>query len=1105
MTSLETSVNEINLEHVTTNLDVNKLNVNIDLSNMNKFSYNELEVYCTTDELDLFSKITKPKLDYVLDSASEGECPYIKISVYGYEVLGLLDSGANKIFINEEFSEYLLNLGIKLNQLDNVSCKVANNQEIFILGYMSIPIKLKHKVQLFDVFIVPSLRHTIILGTVFWVKMGLIPDLRKGEWSFEDSNSSHLNKINLNHIETATDLTITERQVLKTIVDNYFDSMSCMKLGCTDIVEHIIKTDSPPIKMRYYPVSPHMQNIIDKEVDRLLDLDVIERSYSGWSSPILMTPKKDGSYRFCVDFRKLNAVTEKWAYPIPRISYILDNLGNAKFITTLDIQSAFWQIRLADSSKQYTGFTVPNRGLFQFKRMPMGLTNAPATFQALVDKLFGPGLDQYVFKYLDDIVIATPDFQSHVEILQQVLDLLNKAGLTLNKDKCQFCRSELKFLGYVVNRQGLHVDPDKVSAVVNLLRPKTSKEVRRLIGMVMWYKKFIPGLSIIIEPLTNLTRKKVKFLWSPECEQAFDKIKNSLISAPILSCPNFSYEFIVQCDSSSYGLGAVLSQVYNGKEHVICYLSRSLNKCERNYTVTELECLAVLWSVEKLRCYLEGQKFTIITDHHSLVWLNNLKNPQGRLGRWVVRLQQFDYVIIHRPGKYHLVPDCLSRAIPDLTEISEIELLKENQDNWYKNLVNKIKVNPLKYPQFRISSDSNNLYKHIKGDSDSSNWKLVIPKGKRKDIMYTFHNDPTTGGHFGIYKTYHRVSYKYFWPGMKRDITDFVNKCKTCAEHKPVQRLKAGQMGHKPRVDRCWQYIAIDLIGPFPRSSKGNQHVLVVCDYFSKFTLLFPLRKAITSSITRILEEQVFLLFGVPEYLKCDNGVQFKSTDFQKLMDEYNIKIYFNPLYHPEPNFSERANRVIKTMISSYVGQNHKKWDLHLAQLACAYRTARHEVTHYSPYHINFGVEMVTNGFEYKLERDKQKTLNNDDNLNNVNNSTNLDEKCLSDRLKRLRDLKNFVKKKLQVAHVKASHNYNLRHRPVQYKVGDTVWRKEHIISSAAKNYAAKLGKKYTGPFRIKNKLGINVYELEDELGNPKGNWHVSQLKPNMTTLDSDD
>lgn len=1045
-----------------------------------------ISLYSSTD-ISNFETNCKPVLDYMLSQADDGECPYVRVRIYDICMNGLLDSGANKVFINEYTMDTLQDMGVKLQNVHEMSCTVANNEKLNCLGFMLVPIKLKGKTVIFEAFVLSNLRHNLVLGTDFWIKMGIIPDLKKGEWYFSGDGSDRDN-LCINSIQTADDLSSSEKKTLNKIIDRYFDSVKNIKLGCTNLIEHKITLNTTkPVKLKNYPVSHAIMRKIDEEITKMLELGVIEKSNSSYSSPVLMIPKKDNSLRFCVDLRKINEISEKWAYPLPNLNSIIDRLGNAKYLTTLDIQSAYWQIKMHEGSKQYTAFSIPGRGIFHFNRMPFGLTNAPATFQALVDKLLGPELEPYCFKYLDDIVIVTPDAETHFKILEEVLERLLSAGLTLNRDKCQFCRSELKFLGYVINRQGLHVDPEKVSAIVNMPRPVKPKEVRRILGMISFYRRFVPNLSTIITPLTNLTRKNAKFVWTSECEKAFQNIKNCLISPPILSCPNFNEEFIVECDASSYGLGAVISQHYNNQDHVICYLSRTLTKCEKKYTVTELECLSVIWAVEKARCYLEGTHFTVITDHYSLLWLHNLKNPQGRLGRWALRLQAYDFTIKHKPGKDHKVPDCLSRQIKPL-EMSNVKVNSRKLDKWYTKMRNDVISNPLKFPNWRVSGEL--LYKNTKNNSmdrASYSWKTVVPKYDRNNILKIHHDDPLTGGHLGIFKTYNKINNNYFWPGMKSDIRKYVNACKVCCEHKPEQRMKAGMMGEKPTIVRCWQYVASDLIGPLPRSSKGNQFILVYSDYFSKFSLFFPLRKATASKVSELIE-QTFLIFGVPEFLKSDNGVQYTSKEFTALLKKYNVKSLKNPLYHPEPNFTERVNRVFKTMISCYVKENHKKWDQHLYELGCAYRTAKSEVTGMTPYYINFGSEMVVNGNEYGMERAKSE-------CNLEKDVDNIEGNKIENKVSRLEELRRVLKEKLKTVHEKSKHRYNLRHRPVQFQIGDYVWKKEYNLSDSSKNFTAKLGKKYGGPFRVKRKLGINVYELEDDTGSSKGNWHIKDLK----------
>lgn len=1049
---------------------------------------------CCKPEIDHFNQRNKPVLDYVLSQTNGNECPYVKVSIYGIEVNGLLDSGANSIFLGQSGIQIIKSLSLKIMPC-KMKCTVANNEKIDCVGLVNIPITLKNKIHVFEVFLVPKLKHTLVLGTLFWIKMSFVPDLRKGEWYFSDQNEN----LNLNMIQTADDLTLSQRIQLDTVVNEYFDSINNIKLGYTEIVEHKIITNSPPIKSRYYPVSKFMQDKIDAEVSKMLDLKVIEKSNSGWSSPVVMIPKPDGTYRFCVDYRKLNQVTEKCAYPLPYMSSILDKLGQARYLSSLDIASAYWQIKMESSSRQYTAFTIPGRGLFQFTRMPFGLTNAPATFQSLVDTIFGPELEPYLFKYLDDLIIVTTDFETHLRVIKEVFRRLKHSGLTLNKDKCKFCREELKYLGHIVNRAGINVDPEKVSAVVNMPTPKTPKQIRRLLGMVSWYRRFIPNMSTMVAPLTALTKKNVKFKWSPECENALNNVKNTLISAPILSCPNFDYPFTLQTDSSSFGIGAVLSQEYNGKEHVIAYISRALTKNEVKYSVTEKECISIIWACEKFRCYLESATpFTVITDHHSLLWLHNLKNPNGRLARWVLRLQGFNYNIVHRPGKHHHVPDCLSRAIPSENNNPNSEEIEFNiidlkfdgsDDNWYLKMCQKVRNNPLDYPLWRVSDD-NILFKHVNDNSfieEIDKWKYVVPKSKRKEILYICHNNASSG-HLGIFKTYSRVISKYYWPKLRADVKTYVSKCKTCQEQKPEQRLKAGEMGSKPNITQCWQYISTDIIGPLVTSTKQNKYILTVVDYFSKFTLFFPMRNSNTKTIIRLLEENVFLTFGVPEILKTDNGVQFKSKDFSIFLKNYGVKLFTNPLYHPEANFSERYNRVIKTMISSFIEDNQKLWDKNLSKLACALRTSKSEVTGGTPYFVNFGTEMILDGNEYHQGRNKSLAIG-DSIRHNTSNT----------KSEKMKEIQNFVKNKLEKSHLKAKHEYNLRHRPIQYSPGDFVWKKEYSLSDASKNFSAKLAKKFTGPYKIIKKLGINVYELQDKNGRSKGNWHIKDLKLDST------
>lgn len=354
---------------------------------------------------------------------------------------------------------------------------------------------------------------------------------------------------------------------------------------------------------------------------------------------------------------------------MPLIDSIINKLREARYITSIDLKSAFHQIPLDVSSPPKNAFAVYGRGLFEYKVMPFGLSNSPKTMVRLMDQIIGPCLEPFVFSYMDDIIIVTPTFSTHLEILRQVYQRLKTANLTINLKKSKFCRPSLSYLGFIVDQHGLRTDPAKVSAIVDYPTPKTTTEIKRLIGLVSYYRRFVKDFSTLSSPITDLLHGRKKgqpITWTPEAEKAFQEIKHRLSSSPILSSPDFSKPFFIQCDASNTGVGAVLYQQDDGLEHPIAYTSKTLNKCQRKYTTTEKELYSIVVAIETFRKYIEGTHFTVETDHASLIWLHNLSNHCGRLARWAVKLSQFDFNIIHRKGSFNVVADALSRSIPEI-------------------------------------------------------------------------------------------------------------------------------------------------------------------------------------------------------------------------------------------------------------------------------------------------------------------------------------------------------------------------------------------------------------------------------------------------------
>lgn len=1030
---------------------------------------------------DLKSAESKIILEYVFAHARNDQRPYLNVNIFGKKFLGLLDSGCTSTILGMAGWNILCDL-CSLDSVEKRRCSVATGQVCESIGHVLLPIQLRDRTKIFKVLVVPSIPHQLILGIDFWSIMGIIPDLFANEWSFR-SDAYPLN-FEIAAIQSMDSLSEEQRRIFSEMIDEAFAKMG-EKLGCTDLVELQIRTNSPPIKQRYYPLSPALQKEVNLELENMLANDIIEPSSSPWSSPIVMIKKPDGHWRFCVDYRALNKVSLPDAYPLPYISSTLDKLRDARYLTTLDIKSAYWQIKVAPESRPLTAFTVPNRGLFQFKRMPFGIHSAPAVWQRLIDRVIGVDLEQYVFVYLDDVIVCTPTFELHVKILQEILSRITKAGLTVNRDKCNFCKSELRYLGYVVNASGLLVDPQKVEAILRIPAPKNVTEVRRIIGLASWYRRFVPNFSTITAPLTALTRKNKQFVWDSDCEDALTKIKEHLVSAPVLACPNFDLPFVIQTDASDYGLGAILSQIQDGSEKVICYLSRSLNKAERSYSVTEKECLAVLFAVEKLRPYIEGTKFTVITDHYSLKWLHQIKDPVGRIARWAIRLQQYDFDVIHRPGKNHIVPDALSRAVPAVESIEQVDVIDRSiadiQDKWYLKQFRQVSENPQRFPLWMIDNDvlykkANPRYPELTGTP----WLRVVPKEWRNDLIRE-HHDPPLCGHLGIFKTVGRISERYYWPKLRCDVAKYIRRCAVCLETKPEQKKPTGKMlSAQPSVERPWQLVSVDLMGPLPKSSSGYAYILSVLDCFSKFPLFFPLRTSTASTISKILEEHIFLIYGAPETIIVDNGPQLRSTVFRSLMENYQVRISYTPYYHPQANPVERVHRVIKTMLAAYVKDDHRRWDRYLPKVASAIRSSRSEVTGLTPNFVNFGREIRLSG---KGRQPIQHTLG---------VSVKHDPGAISEALHRVfKD----VQTRLAKAYEVSKKAYNLRRRDDRFQLHQQVWRRNYVLSDASKKFTAKLAPKFVGPFKISRVLSPWTYELTDSSNRCLGTWHAKDLK----------
>lgn len=839
--------------------------------------------------------------------------PHVEVLVNHIKVTALLDSGANICIIGKG-GEYLVeNARHQINQ-SPIVVKTADGTSHVPTGCIVLPVQFLGTIRRVAFQILSSVQRPLLLGMNFWrvFNLGI-------------TNIKSIREIN--EINQAHTLTEQHRKQLEEVVKE-FPFTSPGRLNFTPLIEHHIETGSSPgVRQRPHIHSPYIQELVLEEVDRLLDLDIIEKcGHSKWCNPVIPVKKASGKVRLCLDARKLNEATVKSAYPVQSMNRILAQLRGTVYLSAIDLTDAYYQIRLNESSRDKTTFAIISRGTYRYKRMPMGLCNSGATLCQLVDALFGSRFEPYAFPYLDDFIVATDTFDKHLEILRAIAEMLRGANLTVSETKSRFCMARLKYLGYILDGEGLRPDPENIRPILEYSTPSTVKQVRSLLGMLNWFRRFIKSFSSIVSPISDLLKKKhARFQWTPEANEAFEKVKVALVSAPVLTMPDYTVPFEIHCDASDLGIGAILTQEYSDSSEgrVVAYHSEKLNDAQRNYHTTEKECLAVLKSIQKFRIFIEGTRFTVYTDHAALQWLRNLKDPTGRLARWVLQLQDYDFQIIHRKGRDMAVPDALSRNILILDDA----LLSRLADNDYQRLRSRIQAGEMP-EKFKIVND----LVHQKGTKRGHPvGRILVPSNFIEEIIRAHHDHPTAA-HGGFSRTLDRINRRYIWAQMAASIRKYVSKCEVCKGVKPDNALERAPMGQSRLPDAPWQLLALDFVGPLPLSKSRNRWLLVIMDNFSKFVILKAMRTASAENTAKFLENEVFLRYGVPERITSDQGCQFRSKIFADLCDKCGIRWRPTPAYYPQANPTEAANKTVMNAVRSYIKDDgdHDSWDVHL-------------------------------------------------------------------------------------------------------------------------------------------------------------------------------
>ena len=780
-------------------------------------------------------------------------------------------------------------------------------------------------------------------------------------------------------------------------------------IGSTDEVKHSINTgDAAPIKEKPRRQPVCNQEEINRQVKDLEDRGVIEPSDSPWAANVVLVKKKDGSKRLCIDYRGLNAVTIKDAYPIPRIDDTLDALGGAKWFSTLDLSSGYWQVALDNDAMDKSAFVVRN-GLYRWKVMPFGLTNAPATFERLMEKVMKGLQWEILLIYLDDVIVYGKTVQEEIERLRITFSRLRAANLKLKPSKCHLFQTSVLYLGHVVSAEGVMTDPDKVKAIKDWPTPRCLKEVRSFLGLASYYRRFIRGFADIASPLHELTSKAKQFQWSESCEDAFQELKLKLQNAPILAYPLPEGEFVLDTDASADAMGAVLSQIQDGEEKVIAYFSKKFSKAERNYCVTRRELLAVVVSLKQYKQYLYGRKVLVRTDHASLQWLLNFKNPEGQTARWLEQIAEYDLIIQHRPGKKHGNADGLSRprckqcgredeGIDNTREPDSpngeaknvrriaAESTLRHPDLWEAQLEDDtigwlarakeigIKARPEWETLSHLPASTKTYWsqwdqleihegvvcrRYESDDGKSLRWQIILPKKLREEVLAEIHSGPL-GGHLGVKKTLAKVKARFYWPGLTSDIRSHLRKCNLCERRKSPPKKRRARL-QQYRVGMPIERVAIDLLGPLPRSGRGNQWVMVVGDYQTKWMEAYALPDAKAATVAKKLVEEFVCRYGVPRELHSDQGTNFESELFAEMCKLLGIKKTRTTAYNPKSDgLVERFNRTLMNIIAMLVEEDtcDRDWDELLPYATSAYRSTPQESTGETPNMMMLGREL---------------------------------------------------------------------------------------------------------------------------------------------------
>ena len=766
-------------------------------------------------------------------------------------------------------------------------------------------------------------------------------------------------------------LTASEKFEITNLLHNHKKAISINKeIGRVNICPHKIDTqNNAPVNTPQWRIPNRAKQLIEEHVQEMLKEGIVEPCRSPWNSPVLLVKKKDDSFRFCVDYRKLNQCIRRDIYPIPRITEVLENLQGASVFTTLDMKSGFHQIELDEDSRDCTAFRT-NSGSYRYTRCPQGLASSTAAFQRAFNLAFSKQLGRFAYAYVDDLVIFSNNFEEHLKHLEDVFSQIESTGFKLGLGKSQFAKKSIKYLGHVVDSNGVQADPEKTEAISNMSPPRNAKGVRRFLGCCSYYRRFIKNFAGIAAPLTELTKKSKRFKWTNECQQAFDTLKDRLTSAPVLAYPNYEHRFKLHCDASGKAIGGVLNQEEDGVERPIAYFSRKLKDTECKFSITELEALAVYESVKFFCPYLWGYAFDIYTDHSALRYIFQYKNSVPRIARWSLFLADFNYTIYYKDGKSHVVPDFLSRmddnqegcvGVIEEEQILDKDnlILEQGNDKFCSNIVAALSGEKIVLPKSvgleEFFVEEGVLFRQPKVNTrrdSSTKHQIVVPKTLINKALEISHDSPIAS-HPGVLRTLERARNYFYWIHQAKDVKYYVKNCLHCQKRSTHGRLIA-PLGEFKAVSRPLERVGIDLV-ELGTSYSGNKYFVTIIDHFTRYVTAIPIPDKTADTVTQALLKFVSDN-SMPQTIISDRGSEFVNELFKTVCNNLKAKCKLTTAYHPMANgCTERANGTIKQALSHLAAEDMLNWDKMLPLATLAVNTAYHSQISEIPFFLFHG------------------------------------------------------------------------------------------------------------------------------------------------------